>query len=458
MYDRLEDTIVAIASAPGAAARGIVRLSGPDCLDLFKACWQPTSVTSQKRFSYVEAGELTLPELIAPLPAEAYIWPTSKSYTRQPMIELHLLGSPPLLRMVVRRLCQLGARSAQRGEFTLRAFLGGRLDLTQAEAVLGVIDAVGENELAQALDQLAGGLRKQMQQVRESLLDLLVHLEAGLDFVEEDIEFITVESLTQQIEDALQTLTRLAEQQTQRSDLSELPKVVLYGLPNVGKSSLFNALIATTQSATNSHQALVSEVAGTTRDYLTATVRWGETTLQLIDTAGKEGLSVGPLATAQTQAAEQLEQARLRLLCLDASRTLEPWEEEQLAIDDPLKVVLYHKADLPLAIAIPPEAWSGAAIEGDGIEALKALILEQLQSTQSHEEGMVTSTAVRCEESLTAAIDSLQQALEIAAMGNAEELVAAELRSALDGLGQIVGAVYTDDILDRVFQRFCIGK
>jgi tRNA modification GTPase len=187
------DTIAAIASAPGGAARGIVRLSGPGVLD----CLKRSFVIADEQCSSLEAilaahavrGTLRLPT--TRLPCELYYWPGARSYTREPLAELHTLGSPPLLASALAALCQAGARLAQPGEFTLRAFLAGRLDLTQAEAVLGVIDARGRTQLDAALAQLAGGLSAPLGRLRERLIDLLAHLEAGLDFVEEKIEFIS---------------------------------------------------------------------------------------------------------------------------------------------------------------------------------------------------------------------------------------------------------------------------
>ncbi len=232
-----------------------------------------------------------MPELRSPLPATLYVWPNARSYTRQPQAEVHTLGSPPLLQCVLRAVCQAGARPAEPGEFTLRAFLSGRLDLTQAEAVLGVIDARGDDQLRAALEQLAGGLAGPLGQLRDRLLDLLAHLEAGLDFVEEDIEFITARELDGQLLAAAGAVDRLAQQMASRDLAGELPVVALTGWPNTGKSSLFNALLGDCQ-------ALVSEVAGATRDYLTGELEWRGLRFQLVDTAGAEPVTTGGLAGA----------------------------------------------------------------------------------------------------------------------------------------------------------------
>ncbi|MBI1901494.1 MAG: 50S ribosome-binding GTPase, partial [Planctomycetia bacterium] len=263
MY-HLDDTIAAIATAPGPGARGIVRVSGPGtvaCLADFSA--DDGRTLESAKVATAVAGHFRLPGLHSPLPAEVYLWPNERSYTRQPLAEVHTIGSQPLLAMLLRAVCRRGARTAEPGEFTLRAFLSGRIDLAQAEAVLGVIEAEDAEELRVALDQLAGGVTGALVQLREQLLDLLAHLEAGLDFVEEDIAFITREELTGQLAAAQATVEKAAAQMAKRSIAVERVRIVLAGWPNVGKSSLFNALAGR-------EAAIVSPQAGTTRDYLTA--------------------------------------------------------------------------------------------------------------------------------------------------------------------------------------------
>ncbi len=200
----VDDTIAAIASAPGGAMRGILRISGPgtrDCVRRsFRASASPDwqGVATAQRFS----GHLWLPPPAGQVPCELYFWPTKRSYTRQPAAELHTVGSPPILHAALRTVCASGARLAEPGEFTLRAFLAGRIDLAQAEAVLGVVDARGQSELDVALSQLAGGLSAPLGQLRNRLLNLRADLEAGLDFVDEDIEFVSRNEVSRQLDEA----------------------------------------------------------------------------------------------------------------------------------------------------------------------------------------------------------------------------------------------------------------
>jgi tRNA modification GTPase len=454
----IDDTIVALASAPGGSYEGIIRLSGPAVVAVLEKVWDAGGL--QSKTPIVRSGHLRLAseyraEVL--LPAMIYLWPTSRSYTRQPLAEIYLPGSPPLLDLAVRTLCRSGARLARPGEFTLRAFLAGRLDLTQAEAVLGVIEANNAAELQTALTQLAGGLSHQLTGLRNQLLDLLAHLEAGLDFVDEDIEFITREDLQNQVSAAASTVQQLADQLQARNETSALaPRVVLLGEPNAGKSSLLNALAG-------SAAAIVSPVAGTTRDYLVRLVTIGNQQVQLVDTAGIEDVAADNAIAgdAQTLSQDQHRQADLQLLCIDASQPISAWSREQLAATGGYpRIVVWAKCDQETAFEpdpLPCPALFTSTITGVGLDELRAAIATAVQQTQS-ETRVVASTAIRCRTSLQAAAAALSAAADLATNGGGEEWVAAELRLALTELGEVIGAVYTDDILDRVFSRFCIGK
>jgi tRNA modification GTPase len=459
MRFELHDTIAAIASPPGGAARGIVRVSGPQTAAVLAEALRDAqgndcrAALCSARRPRVWHGTYHLRCGTVRLPCAAYWWPTQRSYTRQPLAELHTLGSPPLLGLLLRDVCERGARTAAPGEFTLRAFLSGRLDLTQAEAVLGVIEARDPAQLHTALRQMAGGLSVPLQALREALLDLLAHLEAGLDFVEEDIEFITPAQLAAQLDGAQREVARLLQQIGTRHHSDELPRVVLLGTANVGKSSLFNALAG-------GEYALVSPWAGTTRDFLTAELQVRGRRFLLVDTAGTAPQASGPLeAAAQHQRTEQQRDAALRLLCLDVSRPLSDAERTQLATPDPRRLVVLTKVDLPPADdAWPADALRVSSRTHQGLEELLQRIGEQLGEQSLEPAAVVSSTAMRCRVALESALQSLRRAGELVQQRGGEELVAAEVRAALNDLGEVVGAVYTDDILDRIFSRFCIGK
>jgi tRNA modification GTPase len=347
---------------------------------------------------------------------------------------------------------------AEPGEFTLRAFLAGKMDLTRAEAVLGVIDAADPRDLQVALSQLAGGLSEPLGQLRDRLVDLLAHLEAGFDFADEDLPFISREELDARLAAALETIDQLARRTSSRQTSGNLPRVVFVGWPNAGKSSLFNALAGRTA-------AIVSEHPGTTRDYLSAEVGLGDQKCLLVDTAGiaaEEAQSIaGPETAARAAAEEQAGRADVRLLCLDSSRPLNAWERKQLAGEMGRCVVVLTKVDVPRRIEPEQEIHSAiptSSRTGEGIEQLRAKIAEAVAAAQWSSSAVVPGTAARCRESLRLAAECLRRARGVLEAGAGEELAAAEIRLALEEVGRVVGAVYTEDILDRVFSRFCVGK
>ncbi len=467
---QLGDTIAAVGTAPGGAARAVVRLSGPEALRVLQAVVRPLQGSSWPvpQVARCHPGRIFLQGWDPPPEAWVWLWPPGRSYTRELMAEVHTWGFPLLAQELLEALCAQGARVAAPGEFTLRAFLHGRIDLTQAEAVLGVIQAQDPQTLQVALDQLAGGVGTRLAPLRHQLLELLAHVEAGLDFVEEDIQFITSQELEQSIVRILTELEQLRQEFTRRRVAGEAFRVVLRGRPNVGKSTLFRAL--------SGQPALVSNLPGTTRDYLTASLRWGPFDVQLIDTAGAEETSqektsteasLGPSISLQAQrlAQTQSQQADVVLLCLESGREPDAWEQAQLqAPDDMPRVVVWTKCDAvprqPLLSAQKcrwPQVRTSAAA-GQGLEELQAQVVQELQRLCAPGAVVVPATAARGAAALTQAIAALEEARRLVQRGEGQELVAAALRQALDQLGQILGTVYTDDILDRIFSRFCIGK
>lgn len=449
----LDDTIAAIASAPGGGPRGIVRISGPATSDCLQGLLPSTDLLSARRPS-VLAVNLELANLGA-LPADVYSWPSTRSYTGQPAAEIHTLGSPPLLEHVLEAICAAGARLAEPGEFTLRAFLSGRIDLTQAEGVLGAIDAVGSQQLDAALVQLAGGLATPLRQLREMLVELLVHLEAGFDFADEDLPFLEPEHLQSQLNASRMQIGRIAERMTARRESSSIVSVVLTGPPNAGKSSLFNALAADVG-------ALVSDTPGTTRDYLCASLDLEGVACRLIDTAGiasdVEDQTCHIDRAAQDIARQLARESHVVLMCHetadDTSRPADIAEPNRAQV----AIHVRTKADLADWRQSSLEEVTTSAQTGEGLRELESRIREAVVEVRMGDGDVVVGTAVRCRESLRGATDSLQRAETLAIQGEGEELVAAEIRGALDALGEVVGAIYTDDLLDRIFSRFCIGK
>jgi tRNA modification GTPase len=470
---QLDDTIAALASAPGAAARGIVRISGPDAIACLSSWFEPNDRERWRAASGAacHAGGLRLSGLRSPLAVLVYAWPNARSYTGQPLIEIHAPGSPPLLEAVLERIFEASVRPAHPGEFTLRAFLAGRIDLLQAEAVLGVIDAAEDNALGAALRQLAGGISGRMGQVRGDLIDLLADLEAGLDFVEDGIEFVARAEVTRRIQNAAAAIADLLQQCRSRAQSNGRRRVVLAGLPNAGKSTLFNALLVR-------QAALVSPVAGTTRDYLNEAVQWPGVIVELVDTPGwmtsdlDGALEAAPddgrdalTLTSQSLAREQRQQADLIVWCspADASEAerLEDLDVRRRELGHVPALTVCTKSDLVegcSSIKGDPETVRVSARTGRGLSDLVERCSQLLTADITETAEMIASTAVRCRESLTSCGEALARAATAAESTTGDEIVALEIREALEHLGRVLGTVYTDDILDRIFSRFCIGK
>lgn len=453
-----DDTIAAIASAPGGASRGVVRVSGANT----GSCLVELGV-SNKSLSPIEqigptvfSTDIELADPIKAVPCDIYYWPTNRSYTRQPTAEIHTLGSPPLLSALLHRLCEAGARMAEPGEFTLRAFLAGRLDLTQAEAVLGAIDAKDRSQLDVALSQLAGGLSAPLTLLRSDLLELLAHLEASLDFVDEDIQFITSDETKQLLHQSAREIRQLADQLTTRRRDDTAFRVVLTGSPNAGKSSLLNKLA-------RDEAAIVSSKAGTTRDYVSRSVQWQGHRILLIDTAGIESSPTTDdrsMEAAQQATVEQLRQADIELLCIDSTSPDSDWRRQQW--DDNTqgqsRICVMTKIDVSRDRQTPPDALQTSSITGEGLSSLRDEVVANLEGQVATDQHVVAGTAARCRQSLAEAAIALSRGKELVLRQAGDELVAEEVRTALDAIGRVVGAVYTDDLLDNIFSRFCIGK
>ena len=450
-----EDTIAAIATAPGGAARGVVRVSGTQALECVIRCCStsPGTELGESQTPRRWTARLRVESPLSSVPVDLFVWPTNRSYSRQPTVEIHTFGSPPLLAAILRTVCRSGARLAQPGEFTLRSFLAGRIDLPQAEAVLGVIDAVDQTELRVALAQAAGGVSAILAELRQHLLELLAHLEAGMDFSEEGIAFIQPAQLRSQLTEIGEQLSRLEIRFRQRGQATGASRVVLRGAPNVGKSSLFNALAG-------GGEALVSDESGTTRDYLTQRIECDGVCFQLIDTAGAEETSQGVMAsTVQSAMQRQWSDAHLELFCIDAGRPPTAWERRQLADRSVIpRLVVWTKADLGPPVEKFTDTLLTSSRSGRGLDALRSAIARNLDDSNTIRGEVVSTTAARCRECLRQAGRRIDAALPWIESETGEEFIAVELRAALDELGQVVGAVFTDDILDQIFSRFCIGK
>jgi tRNA modification GTPase len=464
----LERTIVAVSSGSSPARRTIVRISGNATREIL----QQLSSSQAKGDASGEAGQALLQSRSASsgtmmmnlgwgsreLPVRVYFWPDRRSFTGEPCAELHLLGSPPLVEALVERILSMGAVAAERGEFTLRAFLAGKLDLTQAEAVLGVIESDCQQQLQDALGRLSGNLSMPLRALRNELIELIAHMEAGLDFVEEDIQFLSEQELERSLTQIEERLAAISSQLNLRNIRTRSAEVVLVGLPNAGKSSLFNALVGR-------ERAIVSSIVGTTRDALTEKIAVQDLSIELVDTAGLEEAEdvVSPRGLAQVKLQERLRRADVLVLCVDlADFPAEDWVERQRAALRSYKAsVLTVGTKADLASPVNQHVWDVVIDlrQPEGLAELKQSLLRLLKEREHYSQSAIMHEAsVRCRGSIDQARISIASALTQLCNQQGEELIVAELRHALDDMCAVIGEVHNEDILGEIFSRFCIGK
>ncbi len=475
MHGGLEDTICAIATPAGEGGIGIVRLSGPQALVVAS---RVVRLRSGHPLSSVSSHTLHLADLVIPASDKrndislGHDWaPVSglldealvvymkapRSFTAEDVVEIQSHGGALVLGMVCTVCMESGARMAEPGEFTKRAFLNGRLDLSQAEAVLDTIRATSSVGLNIAQRQLRGDLAREVEQARTSLLTVLAHVEAGIDFVDEDISFLQRDELLRIVREACAVVQKLEATAQEGRILREGARVVILGRPNVGKSSLLNRLL-------REDRAIVTAIPGTTRDVIEESIDLDGVMIHLIDTAGLRETEdiVEQEGIKRTRAAQ--DEADLLLVVMDGSVPLTSDDRELLSAVRNLKhVVVLNKADLADTVETDA-ALAGhrvyviSAKTGLGVEMVKSALRAQLVSRGFEAAESVTVTNVRHRDALRRAGESLGQALESVQCGMAGELVSIDVRAAADALGEITGVITTDEILGRIFSEFCIGK
>jgi tRNA modification GTPase len=449
------DTIAAISTPPGAGGIGIVRLSGPEALriadEVFRGRETPSDgATCTIHYGRVVDGAEVLDECLLTLMR------APRSYTREDVVEMNCHGGPVVLRRVLDLVVRHGARLAGPGEFTQRAFLNGRIDLAQAEAVMDLIMAQTDLSRRAAMAQLEGHLSRRVEAVRERMVSFLAHLEAALDFLNDDLEIISREEQQRQTEELLAELRRLEESAEAGRVLREGLTAVIAGRPNVGKSSLMNALLRT-------NRVIVTPVPGTTRDAIEEVMNLRGVPLRLIDTAGLRDSADVVEREGVERSRNWLARADLVLFVLDTSERLQPEDKEGLAAVAGRKTVLvlnkmdlpaqWEAADLPSASALVRVS----ALHGTGLEELEEVLLHLLWHGEVQaSDALVTN--VRHQRALTQARERLERVLETLAHGYSEELVAVDLQAALQHVGEIVGVTLTEDVIQQIFERFCIGK
>ncbi|HEY6362972.1 MAG TPA: tRNA uridine-5-carboxymethylaminomethyl(34) synthesis GTPase MnmE [Vicinamibacterales bacterium] len=452
-----DDSIVAIATPPGRGGIGVVRISGPGARNIGQAILQLRRPLTPRLATFTRArlrgGDCAADEVIATLFAEPH------SYTGQDVLEISAHGSPVVLQGIVRGAIDAGARLAEPGEFTLRAFLNGKRDLVRAEAVADLVDAATPLQARVAFDQLQGTLTRRIADLDATLFDLIARLEASLDFPDEGYHFVAPAETARGIGAVVAAIDRVLADADQGRMIREGATVVIAGRPNVGKSSIFNKLAG-------SERAIVTAVAGTTRDLVTERVDIEGLAVTLVDTAGwRETLDeVEREGVARSERARAI--ASLTLVIVDQSAPLTAEDEQLLeATAGMRRLVVGNKSDLMGRVSearrareggSPPDV-SVSAKTGEGLARLRSAIACRLTGSESLRDTASVSN-VRHIALLQQARASLTAGCAASAGGAPEEFVLADLQAARARLDEVVGTRTSDDVLRHIFERFCIGK
>lgn len=465
---RPDPTIVAIATPPGSGAIGIVRLSGAEARSVLARLWKsdacPVDKMESRRFYY---GKLSSISTGCTVDTVLVVWFQSpNSYTGEEVIEIHAHGNPTILEEILAQCVVSGARVARPGEFTQRAFLNGRIDLSQAEAVADVISARSIEGVRRAQQHLQGGLSRPVRQLLDAVTRLRAFVEASIDFPEEDITLIQAERVAAQVSEIRVHIQQLIATYAVGRLYRHGAQVVLCGLPNAGKSSLLNALCG-------ADRALVHEMAGTTRDTIETVVVWDGIPVHLTDTAGLRMIPATPRGheaielLGMERARRAMDAADLRILVIDGSTAIAMSECEILARLPRVRLVVWcNKSDLPQLIDrddvqdLFPTAHicHGSATQGIGLDVLLATVVRQLRDGSTGDSEGICVTNQRHKEAMDQAALALAAVEAALQRQDSTEFVAEHLRTASDHLGSIIGAVTTEELLGEIFGRFCIGK
>ncbi len=457
-----DDTIAAISTPLGEGGIGIVRLSGKDSIQIADSVFlSPKNKTLTGSKSHrVLYGHIFDPQSGLNIDEVLItVMRAPHSYTREDIIEINCHGGMITLRKTLELVLQHGARLAEPGEFTKRAFLNGRLDLSRAEAVLDLIRSKTDESRRIALEQLQGGLFSKITSLRDGLTDVCVRIEAHIDFPEDEIETASRQELSDAMRLVKNDLHGLLKTYEEAKFFREGLSTAIVGRPNVGKSSLLNALL-------QRDRAIVTETPGTTRDVLEEYLNIKGLPLRIMDTAGIRQVEDLAEKEGVRRSIKSIENADLVIAIFDGS---EPLRKEDFEVMEKVKnkntIYILNKSDLPVIadrnsslVPHPSSFLRISATRGDGIEELKDKIVDScLKDWKEEREGLVISN-LRHKTSIGHAAVSLEKAMKALTEDQPLEIIAIELRNSLDSLGEIVGAVTTEDILNKIFSDFCIGK
>ncbi len=441
---------MAVSTPPGRGGLGVVRLSGEEARTIAGRILRFPDGTEWESWKAVRAA-LQDADGAAVDQVIVTFFGKPRSYTAEDVVEIACHGSPVVLRFLVELACRQGARPAEPGEFTLRAFLNGRIDLPQAEAVRDLIEATTLYQAKVAARQIGGSLSREIAPLKEELLDLISLLEAGIDFAEDDIETPGAGEILGRLDPLLAGLRRMAESYSYGRLVHSGLAVAIVGRPNVGKSSLFNRLL-------EQDRAIVTDTPGTTRDLVSEAASLEGIPVKYMDTAGIRE-TPGPVeALGIERSYRAVADADLTLVVLDLSVSRHPADEELIgkAGSQGRHIVVANKCDLPHAEPAPAGAVAVSALTGEGIGRLKQRIVELIAPEAEAGAGFITN--IRHEHRLREAAAALEKARAAARQDTPHEMLLLDLYEALQAVDALTGATTADDILNRIFSTFCVGK